>query len=64
MLEEVEHHGCGAMVEGGEGVKIPAPGGAQQPTDLVQRNPASTHEQPAPYRRRHYTGVLGVELSL
>ena len=52
------------MIEGGEGVKIPAPGGAQQATDLVQRNPASTHEQPAPYRRKHYTGVLGVELSL
>jgi hypothetical protein len=44
VLEETEHHGRGAVVEGGEGIDVPAPGGLQQPADLVRRSAASPHE--------------------
>ena len=64
VVKVVEHCGCGAVVEGGESLGIPAPGGLQQGADLVQLYAASTHDQPARDRQKQYTGVRGVELSL
>jgi hypothetical protein len=43
-MEDTEHDGRGAIVEGGEGIGVPAPGGLQEAADLVQLHAASTHE--------------------
>jgi hypothetical protein len=64
VLDETEHHGGGAIVEGGEGVTSPHPAACNKSPISSGATPLRPMGSPSRHRQRHDTGVLGVELSL